>query len=126
MDKTPPRKQFTSAKWVYRYLKGTRNWGGDDSRSPDALFGSVDADWFGKSQYARAISRGSSRSDEVSNMDGLPFFHFSIHDIWYNVEKEPHLAFLEVRLTDESVFYCLCTMTPQHVLMKARNLPVKL
>jgi hypothetical protein len=40
-------------------------------------------------------------------------FHFLIHGFWDNVKKEARLALSYIRLTDEGVFYCLCTMTPQ-------------
>jgi hypothetical protein len=40
-------------------------------------------------------------------------FHFSIHGFWDNVAKEARLALSYARLTDEGVFYRLCTMTPQ-------------
>ena len=40
-------------------------------------------------------------------------FHFSIHDYRGNQKREARLALSFVRLTDEGVFYCLCTMTPQ-------------
>lgn len=39
-------------------------------------------------------------------------FHFSIHGFWNNI-KEARVALPYVRLTDEGVFYCLGTMTPQ-------------
>ncbi|CAI7594711.1 unnamed protein product [Penicillium glandicola] len=39
-------------------------------------------------------------------------FHFSIHNYWDNVKQEARLALSYVRLTDEGIFYCLCTMTP--------------
>lgn len=39
-------------------------------------------------------------------------FLFSIHNYWDNVKQEARLALSYVRLTDEGVFYCICTMTP--------------
>lgn len=39
-------------------------------------------------------------------------FHFSIHNYWDNIKQEARLALSYVRLTDEGVFYCICTMTP--------------
>ncbi|KAJ5528614.1 hypothetical protein N7527_002007 [Penicillium freii] len=40
-------------------------------------------------------------------------FHFSIYNAWDNLKQGARLALSCVRLTDEGVFYCLCTMTPQ-------------
>lgn len=39
-------------------------------------------------------------------------FHFSIHNYWDNAIQEARLALSYIRLTDEGVFYCLCTITP--------------
>lgn len=39
-------------------------------------------------------------------------FHFSIHNYWDNVKQEARLTLSYVRLTDEGIFYCICTMTP--------------
>ncbi|OKP07389.1 hypothetical protein PENSUB_5978 [Penicillium subrubescens] len=40
-------------------------------------------------------------------------FHFSINDYWNHERFEARLALSNVRLTDQGVFYALCTMTPQ-------------
>jgi hypothetical protein len=39
-------------------------------------------------------------------------FHFSINDYWDHHRYEARLALSNVRLTDQGVFYALCTMTP--------------
>ena len=38
-------------------------------------------------------------------------FHFSIHIYWDNFKQEARLVLSYVRLTDEGIFYCICTMT---------------
>ncbi|KAG0152674.1 hypothetical protein PDIDSM_2479 [Penicillium digitatum] len=54
-------------------------------------------------------SGGKINMDRVS---AWMVFHFSIHNYWDLVKQEACLALSYVRLTDEGIFYCLCTMTP--------------
>lgn len=38
--------------------------------------------------------------------------HFSIHNFWNHARQEAKLGLSFVRLTDEGVFYCICTISP--------------
>lgn len=68
---------------------------------------------FNDSKVALELTPGRSHGGKIDLEIGSTWhvYHFSIHNAWDNARQEAKFALSHVHLTDEGVFFCLCTMT---------------